>query len=391
MRGVILAGVNRTAMGTLGGAFASVPAAELGVVSAKAAFARSGVAPHDIDETIGGNVLQAGQGMNPARQVSLNSGIPEGVPAYTVNKVCGSGMKALGLAWQAIQTRQAERVLAGGIENMSRAPYLLPELRSGARLGHVQALDHMVHDGLTDVFNQYHMGITAENVAQYHGVLRETQDAFAAESQARCAAAMDAGRFQDEIAPVTVKKRKEEVVVDRDEHPRPGTTAEALGKLRAAFKGDGSVTAGNSSGINDGASLMIVAAAEAVPAGTGLAYLRDVRASGCDPAYMGMGPVSAVTKLLKANKLEIGDIDLWELNEAFAAQSLAVMSELGLPSERTNVNGGAIALGHPIGASGARIVTTLVYEMRRRGVEYGVASMCIGGGQGIACLVQNIG
>lgn len=393
MRDIVLLGAVRTPIGALAGAFAQTSAAALGIAAARATLERAGAPPESIDETIIGNVLQAGQGMNPARQIALGAGLPESAPAFTVNKVCGSGMKTLDIAWQAIQLERARFVLAGGVENMTQAPYLLPAMRQGARLGDAKALDHMTHDGLTDVFHQYHMGITAENIAEKYGIGREEQDTFALDSQRKCAEARGAGRFADEIVPVMVKARKEEIAIAEDEHPRPNATIEALAKLRPAFKPDGSVTAANASGINDGASTLLVADAEKAREDglslDGAVYLRDVRSSGCAPAFMGLGPVGAVQRLLKANGLGVEDIDLWELNEAFAVQSIAVVQDLGIDAQRVNVNGGAIALGHPIGCSGARIVTTLIHEMRRRGVRRGVAAMCIGGGQGIACLIEN--
>lgn len=392
MRDILLLGAQRTPIGSMSGAFADVSAVELGVASSRETLERAGANGKNVDEVIFGNVLQAGQGQNPARQISIGLGIPKDVASFTVNKVCGSGMKAIELAWQAIALERADLILAGGTENMTRAPYLLPLMRGGARLGNAEAVDSLVADGLTDVFNQYHMGITAENVAEKYGVTREQQDAFAVASQDKCTKAIEAGLFQDEIVPVTVKHRKGETVVDADEYPKPGTTPEVLGKLRPAFKKEGTVTAANSSGINDGASSVVVVAEDAAKGKASLdnaVYLRDVRSSGCDPATMGMGPVGAVAKLLKHNGLSVGDIDLWELNEAFAAQSIAVVQEIGIDAAKVNVNGGAIALGHPIGCSGARIVTTLIHEIKRRGSRYGIATMCIGGGQGIGCLIEN--
>lgn len=392
MKHVLILGAARTPIGSMSGAFAGTSAVELGITAAQSALERSGASVDQIDEAIFGNVLQAGLGQNPARQIAMGTGVPKGVPSFTVNKVCGSGMKALELAWQNIQLDRSGIVLAGGTENMSQAPYLLPSMRSGARLGDAAAVDSMVHDGLTDVFNQYHMGVTAENVAEQFKISREEQDAFALASQTKCREAMNAGRFHQEIAPVTVKQRRGETIVDTDEYPKPDSSAEALAGLRTAFKKDGTVTAGNASGINDGAAAALVAAADGLPeniAKEHAVYLRDIRSSGCDPATMGLGPIGAVQKLMDKNGLKIGDIDLWELNEAFAAQSIAVVRELGIAPELVNVNGGAIALGHPIGCSGARIVATLIYEMKRRNARYGVAAMCIGGGQGIGCLIEN--
>jgi acetyl-CoA C-acetyltransferase len=391
MRDILLLGANRTPIGSLGGQFSGTSVAELGSATARAAFQRAGIAPDQIDEAIFGNVLQAGQGQNPARQISLGSDVPVSVPAFTVNKVCGSGMKSLDLAWQAIQLGRANTILAGGAENMTQAPYLLPTLRGGARLGDTTAVDSLTSDGLTDVFNKFHMGITAENIADQYGITREEQDAFAADSQRKAGEAIAAGRFKDELSIVTVKQRKKELLIETDEYPRPETTAEKLAALSPAFKKDGSVTAGNASGINDGAASMIVAASDALPAGANLdraVYLRDVRSHGCCPKTMGLGPIGAVQRLLEKNGLTVADIELWELNEAFAVQSLAVVRDLAIDPALVNVNGGAIALGHPIGCSGARIVTTLIHEMHRRGARYGVAAMCIGGGMGIGCLLE---
>jgi acetyl-CoA C-acetyltransferase len=391
MRDVLLIGANRTPIGSLGGQFAATSVAELGTSTARAALERTGISPEHIDETIFGNVLQAGQGQNPARQISLGAGLPVSTPAFTVNKVCGSGMKSLELAWQAIQLERANVVLAGGVENMTQAPYLLPALRGGARLGDTTAVDSLTSDGLTDVFNKYHMGITAENIADQYGITREEQDQFSLDSQRKAAEAIAAGRFTSEISPITIKQRRKEVVISTDEYPKPDTTIEKLAALNPAFKKDGSVTAGNASGINDGGASMIVVGADAVPAGATLdnaVYLRDVRSHGCCPKTMGLGPIGAVKLLLEKNGLSVADIDLWELNEAFAVQSIAVVRDLGIDSAKVNVNGGAIAIGHPIGCSGSRIVTTLIHEMHRRGLRYGVAAMCIGGGMGIGCLLE---
>ena len=391
MRTVIIQGAVRTPIGDIGGALAKVSAVKLGVAASAESLRRAGLAADQVDEAIFGNVLQAGQGQNPARQVALGVGVPESVPAFTVNMVCGSGLKAIDLAWQRILLGRAGAVLAGGIESMSQAPYLLPALREGARLGNAVAVDSVVHDGLTDVFGQVHMGVTAETIAREYGVTREAQDRFALDSQLKYGAAQKAGRFADEIVPVTLKDRKGDVVVAADEHPRPQTTFEKLAALRSAFQANGSVTAGNASGINDGGAAMLVLAEDSplVSASALSVRIRDIVSVGCAPATMGMGPVGAVRKLLAANKLTEADIDLWELNEAFAAQSLAVMRELGLDQGRVNVNGGAIALGHPIGASGARIVVTLIHQMKRQSAALGVASLCIGGGMGIAILLEN--
>jgi acetyl-CoA C-acetyltransferase len=387
MRNVFMLGVVRTPIGDLGGALAKVSAVSLGITASSAALERAGIAPERVDEAIFGNVLQAGQGQNPARQIAMGASVPQGVPSFTVNKVCGSGMKAVDLGWQSILLGRADVVLAGGVESMSQAPYLLPALREGARLGHAQALDSVVADGLTDVFGQYHMGITAENLAGQFGISRAEQDAFAAESHHRYAAA--AGLFGEEIVPVTIKGRKGDTVVSTDEHPRPDTSVEKLAALRPAFKPDGAVTAGNASGINDGAAAVVLVAEDSASTGADAVLLRGAAAVGCDPAAMGLGPVYAVRKLLAQQGLTFDDIDVWELNEAFAVQSLAVIRELGLDPEKVNVNGGAIALGHPIGASGARILVTLFHQMRRQGAGLGVAALCIGGGMGIAMLLEN--
>ena len=392
MRNVLLLGSARTPIGAMSGAFANTSAVELGIVAAESTFRRTGANPEHVEEVIFGNALQAGLGQNPTRQIAMGVGVPIDVPSFTVNKVCGSGMKALELGWQSILLERANIILAGGTENMTQAPYLLSSMRGGARLGDAQAVDSMVHDGLTDVFNQYHMGITAENVAEKFSISREEQDAFAVNSQEKCEKAVENKMFKNEIVPVTVKQRKGELVVDADEYPKPGTTLEALGRLRAVFKKDGTVTAANASGINDGAASMLLMAEDALTepvSRTNAVYLRDVRSSGCDPATMGLGPIGAVRKLMANNGLTVDDIGLWELNEAFASQSIAVVRELGIDIEKVNVNGGAIALGHPIGCSGARIVVTLIHEMKRRDARYGVAAMCIGGGQGIGCLLEN--
>ena len=392
MRNILMLGAVRTPIGSMGGVFAKVSAVQLGLTAANETLKRSGARPEQIDEVILGCVLTAGQGQNPARQVAMGVGIPQTTPAFTVNKVCGSGLKAIELAWQALCLERANLILAGGAENMTQTPYLLPAMRSGARLGDAQAIDGMIRDGLWEIFNGYHMGITAENIAEQYGITREEQDAFALESQQRCAQAVEAGRFTDEMVPVTVKGRKGDTIIDADEHPKPGTSLEKMAQLRPAFKKDGTVTAANASGINDAACTALLVAEDAVPENldtTGAVYLRDVRSCGCDPKVMGLGPIGAVRKLLEANNLTPKDIDLWELNEAFAAQSIAVIRDLGIADAQINVNGGAIALGHPIGCTGARVTTTLIHEMKRRGLRYGIAAMCIGGGMGIGCLIEN--
>jgi acetyl-CoA C-acetyltransferase len=387
---VILSGC-RTPIGSFGGAFKEVSAVELGSVAVREALRRAELRPEQVDEVVLGCVLQAGQGMNPARQVSIRAGIPDSVPAYTVNKVCGSGLKAVMLAAQAVRCGDAELVVAGGIENMSQAPYLLPGARWGQRLGHGEVQDHMIHEGLTDVFNGYHMGITAENLVAKYGISRADQDAFAAESQHRAEAAIGQGRFKEEVVPVPVALKKGEAkLVDSDEYPRAGTTVELLAKLKPAFKPDGSVTAGNASGLNDGAAALVVTSAERArslgraPLGRIVSYA----AAGVDPKIMGIGPVPAVRKALERAGLGAEQIDLFELNEAFAAQSLAVLRELKLDPTRVNVHGGAVALGHPIGASGARILVTLLHALKARGARRGLASLCIGGGQGVALVVE---
>jgi acetyl-CoA C-acetyltransferase len=387
---VILSGC-RTPIGAFGGAFKEVPATDLGAVTVREAVKRAGIRADQVDEVVLGCILQAGVGMNPARQAAIKAGIPESVPAHTVNKVCGSGLKAVMLAAQAVKCGDAEVVVAGGLENMSRAPFLLPGARWGERLGHGRVLDHMIHEGLTDAFHDIHMGVTAENLVERYRISREDQDAFAAESQARAQAAIGGGRFKAEIVPVPVPQRKgEPTLVDKDEHPRADTTRESLAKLKPAFKKDGTVTAGNSSGLNDGAAALVVTSA-ARAAGWGVKPLARIVAyasAAVDPRIMGIGPVPAVRKALERAGLGLEAIDLFELNEAFAAQSLAVLRELNLDPARVNVNGGAIALGHPIGASGARILVTLLHALAARGAKRGLAGLCIGGGQGVAMVVE---
>ncbi len=394
MRKVLLSGAARTAIGDLNGALSGVGAVRLGVAAAAAALERAGIPGERIEEAVFGNVLQAGQGQNPARQVAMGAGIAASVPAFTVNKVCGSGLKALELGWQSIALGRADAILAGGMESMSRAPYLLPAMRAGARLGDAKAQDSILSEGLTDAFGNCHMAITAENLAAKYTISRAEQDAFAFASQQKYAAAAAKKLPDGEIAAVVVKQKKAEITVDKDEHPRPDVTLEKLAGLSPAFKKDGTVTAGNSSGINDGAAAVVLAA-EGSPAAAGLdgrwtVRIRDFAAAGCDPAEMGLGPVYAVRKLLKAAGMAAKNVDLWELNEAFAAQSLAVLRELALDPGLVNVNGGAIALGHPVGASGARIVVTLIHEMKRRKAALGVAALCIGGGMGLAVMLENV-
>ena len=391
MTEVIIVAAARTPIGSFGGCFKDVSAVELGVAAAREAMARANVLPAQIDEVIFGNVLQAGLGQNVARQISVAAGLPEAVPSFAVNKVCGSGLKAVELAAQAIICGQADVILAGGTENMSAAPFLMKNMRWGQKLGNGEAIDTLVHDGLTDVFNNYHMGITAENIAEQFAITRQEQDEYAAESQQRAERAMAAGLFVDEIAPVAIPQRKgDPIIVDTDEYPRAGTTAESLAKLRPAFKKDGTVTAGNASGINDGAAaLVLMSRTKAEQLGIKpLAVIKSYANVGVNPATMGLGPVPAAQKALAKAGLSVGDLDLIEANEAFAAQALAVMRQLGLEAAKTNVNGGAIALGHPIGASGARVLVTLVHQVCRQGARYGLATLCVGGGQGVAMIVE---
>jgi len=388
---ILILGAARTPIGSFGGALKDVSAVDLGVVAVREAVKRAGVRPEHVNETILGCILQAGVGMNPARQVSIKAGMPESVPAHTVNKVCGSGLKAVMLAAQAIKADDAQVVVAGGVESMSRAPFLLPSARWGERLGHGKVLDHMIHEGLTDAFNDIHMGMTAENLAERYNIAREDQDAFAAESQARAVAAIRGGRFKDEIVAVPIPQKKgDPLPFDTDEYPRADSTLESLGRLKPAFKKNGTVTAGNASGINDGAAAVVVASAARAEAlhATPLARIVSYASAGVDPKIMGIGPVPAVRKALERASLELADIDLFELNEAFAAQAMAVLHELKIDPARVNVNGGAIALGHPIGASGARILVTLLYAMNARNARRGLAALCIGGGQGVAMVVE---
>jgi acetyl-CoA C-acetyltransferase len=391
MRDAVIASAVRTPIGAFGGALAGVPAPRLGALVVAESLRRAGVDPAQVDEVVMGNVIQAGLGQNPARQAAVQAGVPETVPAMTVNKVCGSGLKAVALAAQAVRLGDADVVVAGGMENMSAAPYLLERARQGYRMGDGTLVDAMIRDGLWCALAHVHMGSTAENVAAEHEVGREDQDAFAAESQRRAAVAIREGVFADEIVGVPIPQRDgSSVTVTEDEHPRPDTTEERLARLRPAFEPGGSVTAGNASGINDGAAATVVMSRErARELGVRpLAVIRAYASAGVAPRIMGLGPVDAIRRALARAGVELGDIDLVELNEAFAAQSLAVIRTLGLDPARTNVNGGAIALGHPIGASGARVLTTLLHEMARRGSRLGLASLCIGGGQGIAMVVE---
>lgn len=391
MKEVVIVSAARTPVGSYGGKLKDVPAVKLGAIAVKEALNRAGIKAEDVDEVIFGNVLQGGLGQNVARQVSIEAGIPIEKPSLTLNKVCGSGLRTVSLAAQIIKAGDADCIIAGGTENMSLAPYFAPNVRWGARMGDVKLIDMMVHDGLTDVFNKYHMGITAENIVEQWGLTREEMDQFAADSQRKAEAAITSGRFKEEIVPVEIPQRKgDPVIFDTDEHPKFGTTAEGIAKLRPAFKKDGTVTAANSSGINDGAAALVIMSKEKAEAMglKPLATIKSYNSAGVDPAIMGIGPVSATQGALEKANLKIDEIDLIEANEAFAAQSIAVGKDLGLDPEKVNVNGGAIALGHPIGASGARILVTLLYEMKRRNAKYGLATLCIGGGQGTAVVVE---
>ena len=391
MKQAVIVSAVRTPIGTFGGVFKDFSAVQLGTVAVKEAMKRAGVEPSMVDEVIFGNVLQAGLGQNVARQVAIGAGIPDTVNSYTVNKVCGSGLKCVALAAQAIKAGDGDIFVVGGTENMSQAPYLLPSQRWGQRMGNGQVVDYMVADGLTDIFNNYHMGITAENIVEQYGFTREEQDQLSLNSQKRAEEAIKSGRFKEEIVPVSIPQRKgDPVVVDTDEHPKFGTTMETLAKLRPAFKKDGTVTAGNASGINDGAAALVVMSAEKARE-LGVKPLAEIvsYASGAvDPKIMGTGPIPASKKALSKAGLAIEQIDLVEANEAFAAQALSVAKDLNFDMSKVNVNGGAIALGHPIGASGARILVTLLFEMEKRGSSTGLATLCIGGGQGIAMIVK---
>ncbi|HOK63690.1 MAG TPA: acetyl-CoA C-acetyltransferase [Soehngenia sp.] len=391
MKQAVIVSAVRTPIGAYGGAFKDVSAVDLGVAVVKEALKRANVNPEMVDEVIFGNVLQAGLGQNVARQVSIGAGIPEYVTSFSVNKVCGSGLKTVALAAQAIKAGDADIIVAGGTENMSQAPYLLKNHRWGQRMGNGEVVDYMVEDGLTDIFNHYHMGITAENVAAQYNITREDQDQFALTSQLRAEQAIKSGRFKDEIVPIVIPQRKgDPKVVDTDEFPRFGTTIEALAKLKPAFKKDGTVTAGNASGINDGAAALIIMSKEkADELGlTPIAEIVSYASAGVDPSIMGTGPIPASKKALEKANLKIDDIELVEANEAFAAQAIAVAKDLNLNMDITNVNGGAIALGHPIGASGARILVSLLHEMQKRDNKLGLATLCIGGGQGISMIVK---
>ena len=390
MKKIVLASACRTAIGTMGGALSTVPAAELGSIVIKEALNRAGVKAEQVDHVYMGCVIQAGLGQNVARQASIKAGLPVTTPAVTVNVVCGSGLNCVNMAAQMIETGDADIVVAGGMESMSLAPYAMMKGRYGYRMGNATLVDTMVNDALWDVFNNYHMGITAENVAEQWNLTREMLDEFAACSQQKCEKAMAEGKFKDEIVPVEVKGKKGSVIVDTDEGPRPGTTVETLARLKPAFKKDGIVTAGNASGINDGAAAIVVMSEEkAKELGIKpMATWVGGALGGVDPSIMGVGPVAAVNKLMGKLNMKVADMDLIEANEAFAAQSLAVGHDLGFDMEKLNVNGGAIALGHPVGASGCRILVTLLHEMQRRDAKKGLATLCIGGGMGCATVVE---
>lgn len=391
MREVVIVSAARTPIGSFGGSLAGLSAVELGTIAAKEAIKRAGIDPSEIDDVIVGNILSAGLGQNVARQISIYSGIPETVTAMTINKLCGSGLRAVSMAAQFIMLGDADVILAGGTESMTNAPYLLPKGRYGYRMGDGKIIDSMIHDGLTETFNNYHMGVTAENIAKRWNISREEQDEFALQSQLKTEAAQKSGKFKDEIAPVVIPQRKgEPVVVDADEYPRHGSTIDKLAKLPPAFDKAGTVTAGNSSGINDGAAMLIVMSKQKADE-LGLKPLVTIKSYASvalDPTIMGYGPVPASRKALEKIGYSIDQIDLVEANEAFASQSIAVTRDLGLDPSKVNVNGGAIALGHPIGASGARILTTLIYEMIRRDAKTGLATLCIGGGMGTSLIVE---
>lgn len=391
MRDVVIVAAGRTAVGNFNGSLASVAASDLGATVIKGLLEKSGIQGDQVDEVILGQVLTAGCGQNPARQATINAGLPVEVSAMTINKVCGSGLKAIQLATQAIRCGDADIIIAGGQENMSMSAHVLPNSRNGARMGDWKMVDTMIKDGLWDAFNDYHMGITTENIAAKYGFTREEQDAFAAASQNKAEAAVTAGKFKDEIIPVVIPKRRgDDIVFDTDEQPRFGATAEALGKLRPAFKKDGTVTAGNSSTINDGAAAVIVCSAEKA-AELGLPVLATIKAyasAGVDPSIMGTGPICATQKALEKAGWAVDDLDLVEANEAFAAQAMSVNKDLGWDTNIVNVNGGAIAMGHPIGASGCRIFVSLLHEMARRDAKKGLATLCIGGGMGTALAIE---
>jgi acetyl-CoA C-acetyltransferase len=393
MREVVIVSAARTAVGTFGGALRDIPAVELGKTAVEEALKRAKIKPEQVEEVILGNVLTAGQGQNPARQVLIRSGIPKEIPATTINKVCASGLKSVMMAAQAIKAGDADVIVAGGIESMSQAPFLVPGARWGYRMNDATLVDEMIQDGLLDIFNRYHMGITAENVAEKFGVSRQDQDALALKSQQNAGKAIQSGRFKEEIVPVIIPQKKgNPVVFDTDEHPRPNTTQETLAALRPAFRKDGTVTAGNASGINDGGAALVVMAAEKAKA-LGLeplARIKSYATAGVAPEIMGTGPVPSSQRALSKAGLTVKDLELVEANEAFAAQAVYVNRMMGFDPEKVNVNGGAIALGHPIGASGARILITLLFEMKKRQARYGLATLCVGGGMGGAMVVERM-
>lgn len=387
---IVIAGACRTAIGKMGGALVGVTTPELATTVVKEAMNRAGIAPDQVDEVILGCVYQAGIGQNVARQAAVYAGIPVSTPAFTLNNLCGSGLKSINVAAALIEAGEADVIVAGGAENMSNAPYLLKNARFGYRMNNGEIIDSMINDGLEDTFHHYHMGITAENVAEKYGITRTMQDEFSADSQQKAQKAIAEGKFKDEIVPIEIKVKKKAVVFDTDEAPRAGVTVESLSALRPAFKKDGTVTAGNASGINDAASAVVLMTEEKAkelgvkPMATWIAGA----SAGVDPAYMGLGPIEATKKIMAKTGLAVGDMDLIEANEAFAAQSIAVCRDLAFDMNKVNVNGGAIALGHPVGCSGARILTTLMYEMQRRKSTYGLATLCVGGGMGVATIVK---
>lgn len=389
MTEVVIAGAARTPVGSFNGSLSALPAHELGAIAISEALSRAKVDPKEVSEVIMGQILQAGAGQNPARQAAIGAGIPVESTAYGINQLCGSGLRTVALGSQAIKTGDSDIVVAGGQESMSQAPHVM-HLRNGVKMGDGQMIDSMIKDGLWDAFNGYHMGTTAENVAEKFQLTRDDQDAFAAASQNKAEAALSEGRFKDEIVPVTIKTRRGETVVDTDEYPKPGVTAEGLGKLRPAFSKEGTVTAGNASGINDGAAAVVMMSAEeAEKRGvTPLARIVSWATAGVDPSIMGTGPIPASRMALEKAGWDINDLDLIEANEAFAAQACAVNKDLGWDTDKVNVNGGAIALGHPIGASGARVLVTLLHEMQKRDAKKGLATLCIGGGMGIAMCLE---
>ncbi|MGE6257677.1 acetyl-CoA C-acetyltransferase [Heyndrickxia sporothermodurans] len=390
MREVVIVSAARTPVGSFGGSLANVSAVDLGVAATKEAIRRAGIQPEIVDEVLVGNILSAGLGQNVARQVAIHAGLLETTPALTINKLCGSGLRSVIMGAQFIALGDAEVIVAGGIESMSNAPYVLPKLRFGQKMGDAKVIDSMIHDALTDAFNHYHMGITAENIAEKWGISRQMQDEFALNSQMKAEKAQIAGKFADEIVPIEVHQRKKTLIIDQDEHPRHGMSIDQLEKLRPAFKEGGTVTAGNASGINDGGAMLVLMSKEKADE-LGIEVLAKITSyanAALDPKIMGYGPVPASKKALAKAGLTVSDIDLFEVNEAFAAQSLAVLQDLQLEQDKVNVNGGAIALGHPVGASGARILVTLLYEMKRRDAKRGLATLCIGGGQGSALIIE---